>query len=130
MSEVAAVQELLSLNVRLLEAIDKQDWPAYRELCDSTITAFEPEAVGHLVSGLPFHEFYFQERTGPRRQSTVSSPHVRLMGDIAVVSYVRLTQRAEESGRFVTRAAEETRVWQRRNGAWKHVHCHRSPIGS
>ena len=47
MSE-SAVQELLAVSRRLLESIDRQDWAAYRELCDSTITAFEPEAVGHL----------------------------------------------------------------------------------
>jgi calcium/calmodulin-dependent protein kinase (CaM kinase) II len=129
MSEAAHVKELLSLSRRLLDAIDGQDWAAYRDLCDPTITAFEPEAVGHLVGGLAFHEFYFQgERSKARKQSTISSPHVRLMGDSAVVSYVRLTQRVDENGQFISGAAEETRVWQNQNGAWKHVHFHRSPI--
>lgn len=130
MSEATAVQELLAVSRRLLEAIDKQDWAEYKDLCDPTITAFEPEAIGHLVGGLPFHEFYFQDRGGPRRQSTISSPHVRLMGDAAVVSYVRLTQRAEDNGSYVSAAAEETRVWQRQQGGWKHVHFHRTPVGS
>jgi calcium/calmodulin-dependent protein kinase (CaM kinase) II len=129
MSEAALVKELLSLNRRLLDAIDAQDWATYRELCDPNITAFEPEAVGHLVSGLPFHEFYFQgERSTAPRQSTISSPHVRLMGDSAVVCYIRVTQRVDANGQFVSAAAEETRVWQNQNGSWKHVHFHRSPL--
>jgi Calcium/calmodulin dependent protein kinase II association domain len=35
------------------------DYEGYTKLCDSELTAFEPEAVGHLVVGLPFHQFYF-----------------------------------------------------------------------
>jgi hypothetical protein len=58
----------------------------------------------------------------------MSSPHVRIMADVAVVSYVRLNQRLVD-GAPVTRVVEETRVWQRQNGAWKHVHFHRSLPG-
>ncbi len=119
--------ELLSVSHQLLDAIDRRDWKAYSELCDPTLTAFEPEAVGHLVEGMPFHEFYFSgEASRLRVQSTIASPHVRLMGDSAVVSYVRLTQRWGEGGPPVTIAGEETRVWQRQNATWKHVHFHRS----
>ena len=53
-------QELLGLSKELLASIDKGDWEAYSSLCDPTITAFEPEGVGSLVEGMPFHEFYFQ----------------------------------------------------------------------
>ena len=52
-------QELLDLNQRLLESIAKADWDAYQELCDPSLTAFEPEAMGQLVNGLDFHRFYF-----------------------------------------------------------------------
>ena len=30
------------------------------KLADPHITAFEPEARGHLVEGLEFHKFYFE----------------------------------------------------------------------
>lgn len=37
-----------------------------QELCDGSLTCFEPEAVGHLVEGLPFHKFYFDlPKVGP-----------------------------------------------------------------
>ena len=54
------VEELLHLNQRLLDSIAQADWATYQELCDASLTAFEPEAVGQLVEGLDFHRFYFQ----------------------------------------------------------------------
>jgi len=128
MAETTA-EELLTLNQRLLDAITAGDWSVYQELCDPSLTAFEPEGKGQLVEGLDFHHFYF--RLGGRRgehQTTMSSPKVRIMGDVAVVAYVRLIQRVAEDGAPVTSAVEETRIWQRQNGKWKHVHFHRSAI--
>src|SRR5207253_8148154 len=43
----------------LLDGIAKGDWATYQELCDPSLTAFEPEAMGQLVEGLEFHQFYF-----------------------------------------------------------------------
>ena len=77
--------------------------------------------------GLAFHRFYF-ERGGVRgpQQTTMIAPRVQLLGkDAAVVAYVRLVQLLEQGGP-VTRASEETRVWQRKDGRWRHVHFHRS----
>ena len=120
------VVELLALNRRLLAAIDGGDWDTYTDLCDVDLTAFEPEAVGHLVKGLEFHRFYFDlERDGPR-QSTISSPHVRMLGDVAVVTYTRLTQLIGDDGHPRTASAEETRIWQYVDGRWRHIHFHRS----
>jgi len=123
----ATTQELLRLNQTLLDAIAAADWRRYQEMCDPTLTCFEPEAMGQLVEGMPFHHFYFKlGATKGEHNTTIASPHVRVMGDVAVVSYVRLNQRLQADGNPVTRAVEETRVWQRQGGAWKHVHFHRS----
>jgi calcium/calmodulin-dependent protein kinase (CaM kinase) II len=125
----APQQELLELTRRLLDSIARADWATYQELCDPTLTAFEPEARGQLVEGMDFHHFYFN-LGGARRQhhTTLCAPRVRLMGDAAVVSYVRLNQRVGADGAPYTAAFEETRVWQRQDGRWKHVHFHRSPL--
>ena len=133
MNEVPATdkQELLALSQRLLDVIDGRDWAGYAKLCDPSLTAFEPESVGNLVEGMAFHQFYFpNEGTAveSRQRSTICSPHVRLMGDVAVVSYVRLSQRADGGGNS-TVTNEETRVWQRQDGIWQHVHFHRSRSG-
>ena len=118
--------ELLELNQRLLESIAGGDWETYEELCDPTLTAFEPEGRGHLIEGMAFHRFYFDlgPAEGPRT-TTMASPAVRLMGDVAVVTYVRLVQSAARSGP-TTSHFEETRVWQMQQGRWRHVHFHRS----
>jgi len=126
--ENSTIDELLELNQRLLEGILAGDWETYAALCDPTISAFEPEARGELVEGIEFHQFYFNlgGTSGPHN-TTMASPHVRLLGDdAAVVCYVRLVQRADQQGRPSTSRCEETRVWQRIGGAWRHVHFHRS----
>ncbi|MCA9101991.1 MAG: DUF4440 domain-containing protein [Pirellulales bacterium] len=133
--------ELLRLNQRLLEAIAAGDWATYTELCDETLTAFEPEAKGQLIAGLDFHRFYFDlPHPDAPIAVTMQSPQVRMLGDdAAVLTYVRLLQRVVTSGAgdgasastasvVETLATEETRVWQRRDGAWRHVHFHRSAV--
>jgi calcium/calmodulin-dependent protein kinase (CaM kinase) II len=127
-----AAQELLDLNQQLLDAIAAGDWDTYENLCDPTISCFEPEARGHLVEGMEFHKFYFDLGAPSQtlKVTTMVAPHVRLMGDeAAVVSYVRLNQRVSAAGEPFVSAVEETRVWERIEGEWKHVHFHRSPAG-
>jgi ketosteroid isomerase-like protein len=127
MCESATVTELLALNRRLLESIFAGDWAAYEELCDPTLTCFEPEARGQWVEGMDFHQFYFKLGGGSGPVNiTISSPHVRVMGDVAVVSFIRLVQKLDAGGSPVTARSEETRVWQRQNGRWRHVHFHRT----
>lgn len=127
--------DVLAANRRLLAAIAAADWPAYRELVAEDITCFEPEARGHLVAGLPFHEFYFK-LAGAAGKSTVpttttlASPSVSLLSeDVALVTYVRLVQKLDTTGSPVTTTCEETRIWKRVAGGWKHVHFHRSLPG-
>lgn len=125
----AATQELLQLNERLLASIAGGDWDAYAELCDPSLTCFEPEARGHLVEGLAFHKFYFDlgSPDGPRN-TTMAGAAVRMLGaDAAVVCYTRLVQKLGAGGGPETTRFEETRLWQRIGGRWKHVHFHRSP---
>ncbi|MBI2825292.1 MAG: DUF4440 domain-containing protein [Planctomycetia bacterium] len=120
--------EILALNQRLLDSIVHADWKTYEELCDPTLSAFEPEARGRLVEGMDFHRFYFElGKSGPVPQATMCTPHVRFLGgDVAVVSYVRLVQKLDENGVPATSVSEETRVWHRLAAGWRHVHFHRS----
>ena len=127
---MSAEVELLELSQKLLHSIDTGDWATYASLCDASITCFEPEALGHLVTGMPFHKFYFDlpaSATKPAKQSSIASPHVRLIGETAVVTYVRLVQKLDGSGSPLSTAAMETRIWQKTANGWKHVHFHRTP---
>lgn len=128
-----ATPELLKLNQKLLESIVSADWKTYESLCDSSITCFEAEARGQLVVGMPFHRYYFdlgpssENKSSSKKLVTMAGPHVRMLGDdAAVISYVRLTQSIDAGGTPQTSKFEETRVWQKIGGAWKHVHFHRS----
>jgi calcium/calmodulin-dependent protein kinase (CaM kinase) II len=124
----ALESELVALNAKLLKTIDAGDWAGYAALCDESISCFEPEACGQVITGMPFHKFYFDLPKGNTpKQSTMASPHVRVMGNAAVLSYVRVVQKLDGSGSPVSVAAMETRVWQKTQGGWKHVHFHRSP---
>ena len=105
------VRDLEIVNQRLLDAIASGDKLTYSVLVDDGVTAFEPEACGHLVTGKAFHKYYFDleaENGEPASASTIVEPRYRVFGDAAVVTYVRLQQR----GRTTTRT-EETRVWRR-----------------
>jgi calcium/calmodulin-dependent protein kinase (CaM kinase) II len=119
-------QELLDLTQRLLDSIAAADWATYTELCDPALTAFEPEGRGQLIRGLDFHRYYFDlgAAKGPRH-TTLAAPQVWLLGDVAVVAYVRLVQSTGEGGP-TTSVYEETRVWRKQGGRWRHVHFHRS----
>jgi calcium/calmodulin-dependent protein kinase (CaM kinase) II len=126
-------RELIELTQHLLDSIATGDWEAYLRLCDPTLTAFEPEARGHLVSGMAFHKFYFEldNERPPPVHTTMSAPHVRMLGqDAAVVSYIRLIQHLDRDGQSRTARFEETRVWQRQDGQWQNVHFHRSDNGA
>jgi len=129
---LTAAEEVLNLNRKLLATIAAGDWPAYRELVAPDITCFEPEAKGHLVEGLPFHEFYFKlagdaAKPAAPATTTIATPVVKMLADdVALVAYVRLVQKLDAAGSPITVASEETRIWKRYAGGWKHVHFHRS----
>ncbi|KAI8903222.1 Calcium/calmodulin dependent protein kinase II association-domain protein [Gorgonomyces haynaldii] len=112
---------ILKLNQQLLDSIAQQNWPEYTRLCAQDLVCVEPESNNQFVQGLEFHKYYFG--TPDNVQVTMSLPHVRLLNDAAIVSYVRVTQ--TPSG---TLTWPETRVWQRIQGEWKHVHFHKSKL--
>ncbi|HVW39148.1 MAG TPA: DUF4440 domain-containing protein, partial [Pirellulales bacterium] len=72
----AATREIIAVNQRLLESILTGDWKTYEELCDPSLSAFEPEGRGQLIEGMPFHRFYFDlgGASGPKLV-TMASPH-------------------------------------------------------
>lgn len=122
-------QEIIDLTHQLIESVVNSDWQTYAELCAEDLTSFEPEAEGYLIEGMPFHKHYFDlKNLSPYAgvTTTLSSPRVRIMGDAAVIAYIRVTQRADNEGNSHTATSRETRVWQRLGGKWKHVHFHRS----
>ena len=120
----------MALNQRLLDSIASGDWNVYKDLCDEGITAIEPEAPGQVVPGLDFHKFYFDLGGAKGKvQTTMCHPVIHSSGDMAVIAYVRLVQKLNAQGGPITVASAETRVWEKKQGKWKHIHFHRTPLG-
>lgn len=130
-------EDLLQLTKELLQCIDLGDYETYKKLCDPAMTAFEPEAQGHLVEGLEFHKFYFDRKKVDLSASTsahseMSSPNVSLLGDrVGIITYTRLRQMIGSLGNPMVEAYNETRVWHLKKddtgkSVWKNVHFHRS----
>ena len=122
--------EIIDLTRRLVESITHCDWQTYTDLCAEDLTAYEPEAQGYLVQGMGFHKHYFDmqdESPYANVTTTLSSPSVRMLGtDAALIACIRLTQRVGSDGNSTTSSTQETRIWQRIDGRWKHVHFHRT----
>ncbi len=124
-------QEIIDLTQQLLDSIAEGDWDTYEKLCASDLSCFEPEAKNHQVFGMDFHKFYFDQLSHRLAiQTTISDPFVRMLSsNAAIISYVRLQQRMTSDGSPVTLRSEETRVWEKQQDQWKHVHLHRSSNG-
>ena len=121
--------ELLQLTHALLDSIAQGDWPTYERLCDPTLSAFEPEACGHWSKAWPFTSSTSICRVPRivRSRRPWLAPHVRQLGpDVAIVCYTRLVQHATGAGPAQIACSQETRVWHRQNGQWRHVHFHRT----
>lgn len=123
------VDDVKLSNARLVRAIASKDYLTYKHLVDEDLTCFEPETCGHLVRGLAFHEYYFKLSKGVEKNVTFVEEDVKIMGDVALLSAVLLSQ---IDG--VTTRTMETRLWRRTNkpdavtsiGKWRLVHFHRS----
>ncbi|MEN9859672.1 MAG: hypothetical protein RLZZ515_154 [Cyanobacteriota bacterium] len=124
-------QEILDTNQAMLNSVVQGDWLTYKRYCSEDLSCFEAETNGILAEGLSFHQFYFDLPGDPSSPShpaqvTMARPHLRWIGDDAVIlSYTRLTQKLVEA-EAVTTSCCETRIWQRQSGVWRQVHVHRS----
>ena len=78
---------------------------------------------------MDFHKTYFGSPASGKRKSCVRAPHIRVLGDTAVVAYVRLVQNTASDGQHSPTAFEETRIWHKTEDSWKNVHFHRSNVG-
>uniref|UniRef100_A0A8C7L0L6 calcium/calmodulin-dependent protein kinase n=1 Tax=Oncorhynchus kisutch TaxID=8019 RepID=A0A8C7L0L6_ONCKI len=124
------LMEIIKVTEQLIEAISNGDFESYTKMCDPSVTAFEPEALGNLVEGLDFHRFYFENlwsKNSKPVHTTILNPHIHLIGEeAACIAYIRITQYIDTNGMPRTAQSEETRIWHRRDGKWQIVHFHRS----
>lgn len=123
--------DILRVTEQILDAINNGDFDTYTKFVDPNLTAFEPEALGNLVEGLEFHRFYFDNFSVLKQTKTsnvtILNPHVQLLGEEAAsIAYIRVIQSIDKQGLAHTQQTEETRIFQKKEGRWLNVHCHRS----
>jgi regulator of sigma D len=53
--------EIVKVTQELIEVINHGDFESYEKICDPEMSAFEPESLGNIVTGMPFHKFYFRQ---------------------------------------------------------------------
>lgn len=123
-------QEIIKLTEQMIAAITSGNYEEYTKYADPALTCFEPETMGNMIVGMDFHKFYFDHvfsKNNKPVNTSILNPLVHLLGDdAACIAYIRLTQYMDRDGIPQTRKAEETRVWQRKDGKWQNIHLHRS----
>lgn len=123
-------QEIIKLTEQMIAAITSGNYEEYTKYADPALTCFEPETMGNMIVGMDFHKFYFDHvfsKNNKPVNTSILNPLVHLLGDdAACIAYVKLTQYMDRDGIPQTRKAEETRVWQRKDGKWQNIHLHRS----
>jgi ketosteroid isomerase-like protein len=128
--------EILAFLQKHLKSIQENDTAAYRETTAGDLTLYEWWITPNRLDGIPFHEFmmasnakrgavFGAESAAPTRFD-LSNLHIQRYGDTAIASYTMLTSTAAPEGVKVV-AHNESRVMVKINGAWKVVHCHKSP---
>ena len=124
--------EIIELTEKLLNYIDNQNWDGYLDLTDETLSCIEPETSNKIVLGLDFHKFYFNKENLPKNltfKSSVSEPYVRLLGETAMICYIRKLDIYDTNiEKHEHKAIGETRIWNKSNinNKWKMVHFHKS----
>ena len=124
--------------LRHLKAVQENDIPTYRATCVPELTLYEWWITPQRIDGLPFHDFMMESNA---RRGTVfgsdakqkaetrfdlANLSIQRYGDTAIASYTLLVSTALPDGVQVV-SHNESRVMVKINGAWKVVHCHKSP---
>ena len=74
------------------------------KLCDPSLTAFEPEALGNLVEAIDFHETYFGSPASGIGKSSVRGFNMRYCWGMLLngTAYLRLVQSTKSDGQHST----------------------------
>ena len=130
--------EILDLLDRHLCSIWAGDLETYRATTGEDVTFYEWYISTQRIDGLDFHlrETAANARAAEAHRAAgelyeieheVLSPQVQFYGDIAIVTYTLLMRYTTAAGVHHTQH-NETRVFHRREGGWRLVHCHKSPM--
>lgn len=90
---MTAESEVLTLNAKLLDSIDRSDYQTYSSLTANDMTCFEPDALGTFVEGKPFHKWFLDQFPKPSkdhlRTSNICNPKVRELDETSHRDFCR-----------------------------------------
>ena len=125
----ATQRELIDIIWRMLDAIHTGDANTYAALSTDDLSCYE-DVCAYRIDGLEFHlSLIRQMARNPALKPArfdVLTPRVQVYGDCGIVTYTRLMT-YDDDGVPRWKTFNETRVFVRRDGAWKMAHFHRSP---
>ncbi len=120
-------QELLALNQRLLDSIAGGDWATYQELCDPSLTAVEPESHGQVIEGLNS----IVSTSTSAASAAAARQRNALRMSVSWATPLLSSTRGSSSALTPTggvHSATSRRALARKDGKWRHVHFHRTPL--
>ena len=115
-------EEVIHLTQQQMTCLSVGNWALYASTCDQAMTSFETQITEHgesttgkaSVRGVDAHKRYFDSYAGQLSQIK-DKPLVRLLGKVAVISYVR----SMGGNKY-----HETKIWSLVDNEWKTVHSH------
>jgi calcium/calmodulin-dependent protein kinase (CaM kinase) II len=126
----AVQEELIWITWRMLEAIHTGDAETYAEYTAPDLSCFE-DVCDHRIDGLEFHIALIRQMAqDPSNRPTrfdILSPRVQVYGETGIVTYTRLMT-YDNDGKPRWSSVNESRVFIKRDGRWRMVHFHRTPV--
>lgn len=118
-------EEVIHLTQQQMTSMSSGNWALYVSTCDQAMTSFETQVIevgmretastGRAsVRGIDAHKRYFDTYAG-KKSEIRDKPLVRLLGKVAVISYVR----SMEGKKY-----HETKIWSLVGNQWRAVHSH------
>ena len=120
--------EIVTVTMRMLNAMHERDVDAYRECCAEDVSAFEWYIAPYRVDGIEFHLSLIEAGgNGAPTRLDLLTPRVQAYGDTAIITYTLLKTSATPGIPATFKTTNETRVFAKFDGSWKMVHLHKSP---
>jgi UMP-CMP kinase len=128
------LNDVLSANQRLLDAISQYDCTTYLDLIDPTMllppldekSHHDPMTEGEIQHAIQILEYDRGHNISEQKVNLLSNVQADIMGINAVVSYDRVILN-DERNKVISRM-RETRVWHHSKKGWLNVHFVRRPL--
>ncbi len=132
-SSGSAENEIISLTYKIWKAENENDMATRNKYVSKDYTEFNP-SYSTLIVGRDknFKLTDANNMAGKSLADEMLNPHVKVYGDVAILTYNFAGVIKGNDGKVITSKAKSTRVYVKTNGTWMLVHANfgLDPIGS